>query len=227
MSKLDEFNASISTLQQEVENLQAIENAYKQLAKLVQDYDTVIQNLNTATHDMTTTKGELVKQSSSVSEKLIEQKRVLETATTEQRKELETKLKNLQTLVEEKQNELQTQLNENADEISSANKKFYTEFAESVKVRLDNNKLEIKQLIDQDANSTRQQIATLQTEYTNQTMKLQHGINDTQNVITKRICEMQTAIAQQLLIQKKISLVFGITIMIFAITAIVLHVVLR
>ena len=28
MSKLDEFNASISTLQQEVENLQAIENAY-------------------------------------------------------------------------------------------------------------------------------------------------------------------------------------------------------
>lgn len=227
MSKLDEFNASISTLQQEVENLQAIENAYKQLAKLVQDYDTVIQNLNTATHDMTTTKGELVKQSSSVSEKLIEQKRVLETATTEQRKELETKLKNLQTLVEEKQNELQTQLNENADEISSANKKFYTEFAESVKVRLDNNKLEIKQLIDQDANSTRQQIVTLQTEYTNMTTMLSQNISETKNTVAQHINDMQSAMNQQIQVQKKITLAFGIVVTVLAIVAILLPIILR
>lgn len=226
MSKLDEFNASISTLQQEVENLQAIENAYKQLAKLVQDYDTVIQNLNTATHDMTTTKGELVKQSSSVSEKLIEQKRVLETATTEQRKELETKLKNLQTLVEEKQNELQTQLNENADEISSANKKFYTEFAESVKVRLDNNKLEIKQLIDQDANSTRQQIVTLQTEYTNMTTMLSQNISETKNTVAQHINDMQSAMNQQIQVQKKITLAFGIVVTVLAIVAILLPIIL-
>ena len=35
MSKLDEFNQSVSALQQEVDNLQAIKQAYKQLGNAV------------------------------------------------------------------------------------------------------------------------------------------------------------------------------------------------
>lgn len=200
MSKLDEFNESITSLQQEIENLQAIEQAYKQLAKLVEDYDKVLANLNSATRDMTTTKGELQKQSSDVSEKLTEQKNVLETATAEQRKELEIKLRNIQSLVEQKQNELQEIVSNNADEISSANKKFYNEFAEAVKIRLDDNKLEIKQLIHQDSQGTLQQIADLKTQ--NQ--------------------EMQSSLQQQLFIQKKISLAFGIVITILVLASIVM-----
>lgn len=198
MSKLDEFNESITSLQQEIENLQAIEQAYKQLAKLVEDYDKVLANLNSATRDMTTTKGELQKQSSDVSEKLTEQKNVLETATAEQRKELEAKLKNIQSLVEQKQNELQEIVSNNADEISSANKRFYNEFAEAVKVRLDNNKMEIKQLIDQDSQGTQQQIAGLIAQSK----------------------ETQYFLQQQLLAQKKMSLALGIIIIVLALVSI-------
>jgi len=200
MSRLDEFNESISSLQREVENLQAIEQAYKQLAKLVQDYDIVLANLNTATEDMTSTKGELVKQTTSVSEKLIEQKKVLETATNEQRKELEAKLKNIQALVEEKQNELQTLLNVKTDDISEANKRFYNDFANTVQTRLDNNKMEIKQLIDQDSMSARQQMNDLKHE----------------------IKEHTANISLQLATQKKVSRAFGIVVTILLMTLIVL-----
>lgn len=201
MNKLEEFNASISSLQQEVENLHAIEQAYQQLSKLVKDYDTVLANLNAATQDMSTTKGELAKQSTNVSEKLIEQKKVLENATAEQRKELEEKLKNLQSLVEEKQEELQKLLNSNAEDISEANKKFYNDFVETIKTRLDNNRLEIKQLIDQDSSATKQQIRELKQEFQ----------------------DVQSALSQQLLTQKKISLAFGIIVAVLIIADILLH----
>lgn len=201
MNKLEEFNASISSLQQEVENLHAIEQAYHQLSMLVKDYDTVLASLSAATQDMTTTKGELAKQSTNVSEKLIEQKKVLETATAEQRKELEEKLKNLQTLVEQKQEELQKLLNSNAEDISEANKKFYNDFVETIKTRLDNNRLEIKQLIDQDSSATKQQIRELKQEFQ----------------------DVQSSLSQQLLAQKKISLAFGIIAAILIVVDIILH----
>lgn len=212
MSKLDEFNESISSLQHEVENLQAIEQAYKQLAKLVEDYDRVLANLNHATRDMTSTKGELQKQSSSVSEKLIEQKNVLETATAEQRKELEIKLKNLQTLVEEQQNELQTLLNSNAEEVSNANKRFYNDFAQTIQTRLDNNRMEIKQLIDQYSQSTRQQINDIK----------QVSQTHTDNLI-KDIENAKVALSQQLKKQKKNSIALGFVIIVLALAAIIFH----
>lgn len=210
MSKLDEFNASISSLQQEVENMQAVELAYKQLAKLVQDYDSVLTNLNTATKDMTTTKVELMKQTSSVSEKLIEQKKVLETAAADQSKELETKLKTLQTMVEKKQDELQQLLNTKLDDISEVNRKFYNDIANTMQTRLDDNKMQIKQLIDQGSEGARRQIEDIKQLYKEQTVLLNKNIEKTQAALEKRLDT-----------QKNISLALGIVITILVIIMII------
>jgi hypothetical protein len=123
-----------------------------------------------------------------VERKLVEQKKVLEIAVGEQNKKAETSLKNLQTT-----------LKNNADEVSSANKRFYNEFAETVKTRLDDNKLQIKQLIDQDSQKTQQHINELK--------------NDTQIEIKK--------LSKQLNSQKLLNLAFGIILAILFIVNII------
>ena len=199
MKALDEFNESVSSLQKEVGNLQAIRQAYQQLATLADDYEKVISNLSVATKDMATAKVAMEKQTTEVKEKLAEQKKLLETELSSIQEKLAQNLVDLQKLIESK-----------ADDISEANKKFYNDFSNTVQTRLDNNKMESKQLIDQDSQSTRLQINELKQELKTQTANL-----------TKQLADTQTALSQQLLLQKKISLAFGIVVVIFCVILII------
>lgn len=90
MNKLEEFNNSITSLQQEVENLQAIEAAYKQLAKLVADYDAVIAGIHSATTQMNAAHDGLEKQVSAIESSLSKQSEFLEATAAEHTRFVET-----------------------------------------------------------------------------------------------------------------------------------------
>lgn len=211
MNKLEEFNQSITSLQQEVQNLQAIDEAYKRLAKLVNDYDTMIANLNSSAKDMSNAKKELHSQSSMLTDNLDQLDKFIKTATDEHRKELTKKLAELKTLTETGNTDLHATLKSGVDEINEANRKFYNDFSNTVQTRLDNNKMEIKHLIDQDSQNSRQLILELQRDFHANIVNLSKQLTETQDALTK-----------QFLVQKKINLAFGIVITVLVLIAICL-----
>ena len=72
------------------------------------------------------------------------------------------------------------------DDISSENKKFYKEFADMVQVRLDNNKGEIRQLIEHERSEIRQMIdnqtQALDSMQNNRLQVLEASIKKTKSV---------------------------------------------
>jgi hypothetical protein len=97
------------------------------------------------------------------------------------------------------------------DELTAENKKFYNDFANTVQTRLDDNKLQIKQLIDQDSSAVRSQIK-----------ELKYDVEKKVELVTKQVESLQVQFKQHIDIQKKISLSFGIVITILCVVLIVL-----
>ena len=90
MNKLEEFNSTVTSLQQEVENLHVIQNAYQQLAKLVSDYDSILSNLNQATQEMTQAQTELSEQTHTLQTASDEQKHMLQSTLIDQKKNIDS-----------------------------------------------------------------------------------------------------------------------------------------
>lgn len=90
MNKLEEFNSTVTSLQQEVENLHAIQNAYQQLAKLVSDYDSILSNLNQATQDMTQAQTEFSEQTHTLQTASDEQRQMLQSTLIDQKKNIDS-----------------------------------------------------------------------------------------------------------------------------------------
>lgn len=200
MKALDEFTESVSSLKKEVENLQTIKQAYQQLATLAEDYEQIVGNFLDATKDLGGAKVAMERQISEVNVKLAEQKKLLRSELVSMHEKLSQKLVDFEKLIEGK-----------ADHINESNKKFYNDFANTVQTRLDNNKMEIKYLMDQDSNRTRQQIYGLEQEFKKQTENM-----------TKQFSETQLALAKQMMMQKKISLAFGIVVTVLTLVTIIL-----
>jgi chromosome segregation ATPase len=193
MSKLEEFNNCVTNLQEELSNFQAIKAAYKSLADLARDYEKILADFNSAKSDLSAAKSQMVNE-------LISQHR-----------DLETKLHDFRELLASNSKSLESLLVQKTDELTAENKKFYNDFANTVQTRLDDNKLQIKQLIDQDSSAVRSQIK-----------ELKYDVEKKVELVTKQVESLQVQFKQHIDIQKKISLSFGIVITILCVVLIVL-----
>ena len=146
MSKLEEFNNCVANLQEELSNFQTIKAAYKSLADLAADYEKILSDLNSAKLNMTEAKAQMVNE-------LVSQHR-----------ELETKLYEFRELLANNASSLESLLNQKTDELTTENKRFYNDFANTVQTRLDDNKMQIKQLFDSECSTLRSNIAELKQE---------------------------------------------------------------
>ena len=169
----------------EVENLKSIKEAYSKLAQLVDSYEAAITNIQSASSSISSADSKL-------SESLLQQHKLLEEG-----------IKKFTDLLIQKNNEL-----------VDSNKKFYNDFANTVQTRLEDNKMQIKQLIDCDSLSTRQQIQDLKSDYQAQS-----------NLLIEKVDNVCSTLTQQLQVQKKITLSLGIVSIALVIVVIVLSIV--
>ena len=128
-----------------------------------------------------------------------------------QHRDLETKLHDFRELLASNSKSLESLLVQKTDELTAENKKFYNDFANTVQTRLDDNKLQIKQLIDQDSSAVRSQIK-----------ELKYDVEKKVELVTKQVESLQVQFKQHIDIQKNISLSFGIVITILCVVLIVL-----
>lgn len=127
MSNLQEFNQTLEDFNQEVERLKDVSGAYKKLQQLTETFD---ENSKTLDAINERHKVLLDKVANSLTE--------LENANKQNKKELAK-------LVEEK-----------TDQIRKDNKEFYKELEGTIKIKLDDNKSQIKQLIESERNQIKQ-----------------------------------------------------------------------
>ena len=185
MKALEDFDLLINEFESEVENLKSIKEAYSKLAQLVDSYEAAITNIQSASSSISSADSKL-------SESLLQQHKLLEEG-----------IKKFTDLLIQKNNEL-----------VDSNKKFYNDFANTVQTRLEDNKMQIKQLIDCDSLSTRQQIQELKNDYQTQS-----------NLLIEKVNNVCSTLTQQLQVQKKITLSLGIVSIALVIILIVLSIV--
>lgn len=185
MKALEDFDLLINEFESEVENLKSIKEAYSKLANLVDSYEAAITNIQSASSSISSADSKL-------SESLLQQHKLLEEG-----------IKKFTDLLIQKNNEL-----------VDSNKKFYYDFANTVQTRLEDNKMQIKQLIDCDSMSTRQQIQDLKSDYQAQS-----------NLLIEKVDNVCSTLTQQLQVQKKITLSLGIVSIALVIVVIVLSIV--
>ncbi|KAA5538613.1 hypothetical protein [Adhaeribacter rhizoryzae] len=134
MSNLQKFNTTLEEFNQEVGQLKEVSGAYKKLQQLTETYNKISKQFeeNSKTLDKI---NELQKaQQDKVAKSLIE----LENSNKQNKIELAK-------LVEEK-----------TDLIRKDNKEFYKEFESTLRIKLDENKSQIKQLIENERNQIKQ-----------------------------------------------------------------------
>lgn len=224
MKVLEDFSQSVLSLQQEVENFKDLQQTYQKFVALAHDYEKVLAEISAARENIGIAKTAIENFASDAHNTLCEQEKLLKMQLIEQKNKLEqelTKQRNLQEeqLVEQKQllgKEMEefskllsaklalyeSLIETKSDLINQSNHRFYTEFTDTVQVRLDNNRMEIKQLIDTDSQGVRQQIIELKREFKN-----------TEAIVT-----------QQLLTLKKLNVAFGIIIVILSAILIIMGV---
>jgi len=134
MSTLQKFNATMDDLSQEVENLKEVAGAYKKVQQLTDTYALIITQFETAT-------GALEKAH-------------------ERQKDLEDKINNSLAEIEHSNQSSKLELlkltEAKADQIRKENKEFYKELESTIRIKLSENKSEIKELIERERQQTRQ-----------------------------------------------------------------------
>ena len=126
MSNLKKFEEILGSLDLEVNRLNAVSQAYEKLEKLVESYDTIISKLNENNTTFIKIKDEQNKHLNSI----------------------EDNFKKINKNIHQTNLDLNSTLEDKTDTIRKENKEFYRELESTIKIKLDDNKSQIKQLIE-------------------------------------------------------------------------------
>lgn len=126
MSSLQKFNKTLEDFNQEVEQLKDVSGAYKKLQYLLDSYDGVIQQFEENNKSLN----------------------VISNSLESQQEKVFKSLDKIISLNKENKIDLEKLLEEKVDLIRKENKEFYKELESTIKIKLDENKSQIKQLIE-------------------------------------------------------------------------------
>lgn len=126
MSNLQKFNKTLEDFNQEVEQLKDVSGAYKKLQYLLNSYDKVIQKFEENHKSL----------------------HVINNSLESQREKVFDSLDKIISLNKENKTDLENSLEKKGDLIRKENKEFYKELESTIKIKLDENKSQIKQLIE-------------------------------------------------------------------------------
>jgi ABC-type transporter Mla subunit MlaD len=169
MSNLQKFNTTIEDFDKEVVKLKAAASAYQKLQTLTDEYEEISKQLDQNSEALSQIVEQLEAQQQNVNKSLVE---------------IETNNKKHRT-------EISDLVIEKTDLIRKDNKEFYKELESTIKIKLDDNKSQIKQLIE----SERARIKDIfELEFAKNTKELRQVIEDEINEQTQLILANQNVI---------------------------------
>lgn len=134
MSNLQKFNETLEEFNQEVGHLKEVSGAYKKLQQLTETYNDISKQFE----DNSKTLGKINELQKTQQEKVTKSLVELENSNQQNKIQL-TKL-----------------IDEKTDHIRKENKEFYRDLEGTIKIKLEENKSEIKQLIENERNQVKQ-----------------------------------------------------------------------
>ena len=185
MSNLQKFNATLEDFDKEVGKLKAVSEVYQKLQSLTGEYD-------------------------GISKQFDKNSKALETLNELHKKQLENVIKSLADIENvNKQNskELTKLIEEKVDQISKENKEFYKEFESTIKIKLDDNKSQIKQLIESERNQIKQ---IFEIEFSKNTKELRQVIESETTKQTQLLLRGQKSIIISIWIAGGLAIILGI-----------------
>lgn len=134
MSNLQKFDQTLEDLNQEVEQLKGVSSAFKKLHQLIETYNTIIRQFEENSKTLYNI-NELQK---------AQQERIVKS------------LVEIENFNSQSKTELAKLVEEKTDLIRKENKEFYKDLESTIKIKLDDNKAEIKNLIENERNQIKQ-----------------------------------------------------------------------
>lgn len=134
MSNLQKFDQTLEDLNQEVEQLKGVSSAFKKLHQLIETYNTIIRQFEENSKTLYNI-NELQK---------VQQEKIVKS------------LVEIENFNSQSKTELVKLLEEKTDQIRKENKDFYKDLESTIKIKLDDNKAEIKNLIENERNQIKQ-----------------------------------------------------------------------
>lgn len=162
MSNLEKFNKTIEEFENEVGKLSEVSVAYQKLQTLIEEF----------------------KKNSQTFEKIID-------IQNNQQQTLSKSLTNLEDLVKQNQIEITSILNEKTDYIRQENKEFYRDLESTIKIKLDENKSQIKQLIESERNQIKE---IFEIEFSKNLKKVRQIIESETSTQTLELLKSQKSI---------------------------------
>ncbi|AZZ59505.1 hypothetical protein [Riemerella anatipestifer] len=169
MSNLQKFNQTLESFNQEVEQLKDVSAAYKKLQQLIETYNQIIKTFE---------------ENSNTLDKINEFQKV-------QQEKVVKSLAEIETANKQNKTELAKLIEGKTDIIRKENKDFYKDLESTIKIKLDDNKSEIKKLIENERNQIKQ---IFEIEFMKNTKELRQVIENETNKQTQLLADNQKTI---------------------------------
>jgi hypothetical protein len=187
MSNLQKFNQTLDDFNQEVEQLKGVSEAYKKLQHLTETYGGITKQFE----ESSKTLGEICELQKVQQEKVAKSLVELESINKQNNAKLTQSLVELENINRQNKTELARLVEEKTDQIRKENREFYKDFESTVKIKLDENKSEIKQLIESERNQIKQ---IFEIEFAKNTKELKQVIEIETNKQTQLLANNQKMI---------------------------------
>lgn len=218
MSNLQKFNDTIKEFDNEVGKLKAVSEAYQKLQGLTLAYDGISKQFeeNSKTLDKI---NELQKlQQEKVSKSLTELDnanrqnkselaKLIEVKTEQIRRDNKEFYRELDNFNKQSKSELVKLVEEKTDQIRKENKDFYKDLESTIKIKLDENKSQIKQLIESERTQIKQ---IFEIEFAKNTKELRQVIETETDKQTQLLLENQNTIKVSLWVIGGLTLILSI-----------------
>ncbi|RZK07016.1 MAG: hypothetical protein EOO46_14855 [Flavobacterium sp.] len=158
MSNLQKFNQTLESLNQEVEQLKDVSGAYKKLQNLTETYNQIIKQFE---------------ENSRTLDKINEIQK-------NQQEKFTKSLAEIENANQQSKTELVKLIEEKTDQIRKENKDFYKDFESTIKIKLNDNKSEIKNLIESERTQIKQ---IFEIEFAKNTKELRQVIESENKTI--------------------------------------------
>jgi ABC-type transporter Mla subunit MlaD len=166
MSSLQKFKETMEEFDSEVEKLKAVSDAYQKLQGLTVAYDGISKQFDENSKNLD---------------------RINESQKTQQAKVVQS-LHEIEGVSKQSKEELASIIEDGADLIRKENKDFYKELESTIRIKLEDNRSQIKQLIESERVQIKQ---ILEIEFTKNTKELSNVFETLVNKQTKELLEGQ------------------------------------
>lgn len=195
MSNLQKFNSTLEDFDKEVGKLKEVSGAYQKLESLTAKYDAIIKQFEVNSNTL----DKIIELQKAQQEKIAKTLSDIEKANKQSEIELSK-------LINTNHKDFESKISASIEVIRKENNEFYKELESTIKIKLDDNKSQIKQLIESERSQIKQ---IFEIEFAKNTRELRQVIEAETNKQTQIILENQKVIKLSVWIVGSISIILS------------------